>query len=64
MTAKVHEIRLDRKKRLAEQLGKAHNRWHPAIPPVLRVDPGDEVLLDTIDCVDGQITWDSASTDA
>lgn len=64
MSARGHEIRLDRTKRLAEQGGKAHNRWHPAIPPALRVEPGDEVILDTLDCADGQVTWDSRASDA
>ena len=64
MTTSVHEIRLDKKKTLTDQSGKVHNRWHPAIPPALRVNSGDEVLLDTIDCIDGQITWDSTAADA
>jgi len=63
MATRLHEIRLDRKHRLARQPEKAHNRWHPAIPPALRVNPGDEVLLDTIDCIDGQITWDTTAAD-
>jgi formamidase len=50
-----HEIRLDKTKRLAAQSAKGHNRWHPDIPPILKVDPGDEVLLDTLDGVDRQI---------
>jgi formamidase len=64
MAATRHEIRLDRTRRIAEQSTKAHNRWHPAIPPVLRINPGDDVLLDTIDCADGQVTWDSRASDA
>src|SRR6266851_3089471 len=50
-----YEIRLDRTKRLATQPAKGHNRWHPAIPPVLKIDPGDEVVLDTLDALDCQI---------
>jgi formamidase len=49
------EIRIDRSKRLAEEPGTGHNRWHPGIPPVLKVSPGDEVLIETRDAVDGQI---------
>jgi formamidase len=64
MTAKIHEIRLDKTKRLAEQPGKGHNRWHPAIPPALRVEPGDEVIVETVDAFDGYITWDSGHEDA
>lgn len=50
-----HEIRLDQKQRLATQSTKGHNRWHPAIPPALNIDPGDEVVLDTLDALDCQI---------
>jgi formamidase len=56
MSQKTHEIRLDKTKRLAEQSLRGHNRWHPDIPPILKVDPGDEVVLDTLDAVDGQIS--------
>ncbi|MBV8771280.1 MAG: acetamidase/formamidase family protein [Deltaproteobacteria bacterium] len=55
MSHKLHEIRLDQTKRLSAQPAKGHNRWHPAIPPVLTVDPGDEVMLDTLDALDCQI---------
>jgi formamidase len=55
MSQKIHEIRLDKTKRLAGQSAKGHNRWHPEIPPVLKVDSGDEVLLDTLDAADRQI---------
>ena len=55
MSQKLHELRLDKTRRLGTQLGKGHNRWHPAIPPAVKIDPGDEVLLDTIDALDCQI---------
>ncbi len=55
MSHKVHEIKLDQAKRLATQSSKGHNRWHPDIPPVLKVDDGDEALLDTLDALDCQI---------
>ena len=55
MSTKLHEVRLDQTRRLATQSAKGHNRWHPAIPPVLKLDPGEEVLLDTIDALDCQI---------
>ena len=56
MSHKVHELRLDKTRRLATQPGRGHNRWHPDIPPVLRIDPGDEAILDTLDALDCQIT--------
>ncbi len=55
MSQKVHEVRLDKTRRLATQASKAHNRWHPAIPPVIKLDSGDEAVLDTLDALDCQI---------
>jgi formamidase len=52
---RTHEIRIDGNRRLADEPETGHNRWHPGIPPVIRVDAGDEVLLETRDSVDGQI---------
>ena len=52
----IHEIRVDRSKTLAEEPGTGHNRWHPDIPPVVRCQPGDEVVLETRDALDGQVS--------
>ena len=51
----THEIRIDRSKTLTEEPGTGHNRWHPDIPPVVRCAPGDEVVLETRDALDGQL---------
>jgi formamidase len=51
----THEVRVDYAKTLAEEPETGHNRWHPDIPPVVRCDPGDEVVLQTRDALDGQI---------
>ena len=51
-----HEVRIDASKPLKAEPGTGHNRWHPDIPPILRVDPGDRVALETRDALDGQIT--------
>lgn len=66
----VHVVRIDPAKTLGEEPETGHNRWHPDIPPVVRCDPGDEVVLETRDALDGQIgpsataeTVASASTD-
>jgi formamidase len=56
----VHEIRIDRSKTLAGEPGTGHNRWHPDIPPVVRCEPGDEVILETRDAFDGQMTPDAS----
>jgi formamidase len=49
-----HEIRIDRSKTLLEQPATGHNRWHPDIPPLVRCRPGDEVVMETRDALDGQ----------
>src|SRR3954451_9602666 len=48
------EIRIDRSKTLGEEPGTGHNRWHPDIAPVIRCDPGEDVVLETRDAFDGQ----------
>jgi formamidase len=65
MSARVHELRLDKSKRLCEQSpNKGHNRWHPAIVPALRESPGDEALIATLNAIDGQITSRGTVADA
>ena len=49
-------VRIDRTKTLAEEPDTGHNRWHPDIPPVIWCDPGDEVILETRDAFDGQMS--------
>jgi formamidase len=52
----MKSIEIDRSTRLKEQPHTGHNRWHPDIPPLLEVEPGEEVVLETRDAADGQIT--------
>jgi len=40
-----------------------HNRFHPAIKPVVTVKPGDTVTMETRDAFDGQITPTSTAAD-
>jgi formamidase len=51
----MKHVRIDRAKRLKDDPGTGHNRWHPDIPPILSVEPGEEVVLETRDARDGQI---------
>ena len=51
----MKHIKIDRNKRLKEEPHTGHNRWHPDIPPILEVAPGEEVALETRDASDGQI---------
>jgi formamidase len=55
----VREIRVDYAKTLAQEPVTGHNRWHPDIPPAVRCEPGDEVILETRDAFDGQMTRDA-----
>lgn len=59
----AHEIRVDHSVPLAGEPGKGHNRWHPDIAPVVHCQPGDEVLMETRDAIDGQFTRDSTVDD-
>jgi formamidase len=49
----MKSIEIDRSKRLKAEPHTGHNRWHPDIPPILVVDPGEEVVLETRDASDG-----------
>jgi formamidase len=51
----MQELRIERSKRLRDEAHTGHNRWHPEIPPVLRVEPGEPVRIETRDASDGQI---------
>jgi len=56
-------IQIDRKKHLADEPKTGHNRWHPDIPPVVEVEQGDEVMLETRDAIDGFLTPNSTAAD-
>lgn len=56
-------IKLDLSKRCADEPHKGHNRWHPAIPPALNVDPDETVELQTRDAFDGQIGPNTTNAD-
>src|SRR5690349_7860398 len=56
-------IGIDRTKRLREEPHKGHNRWHPDIPPVLEVQPGEDLALETRDANDGQIRTGTTAAD-
>lgn len=57
-------ISIDRQKTLAEQPATGHNRWHPEILPIARVDEGHVVVLETRDAFDGQVGSHSTSAEA
>ena len=55
----MKSIEIDRGKSLVEEPEKGHNRWHPDIPPVVAVAPGEPVSLQTRDAADGGVTRDA-----
>jgi formamidase len=59
----MRAIRIDRDKRLCDEPNCGHNRYHPDIPPVVEIDPGEEIALETRDGVDGQITPGATAVD-
>src|SRR5712691_9322164 len=56
-------IRIDRSKRLADQPEVGHNRWHPDIAPIARIRPGERIVLETRDAIDGQVTAATRAAD-
>ncbi len=56
-------VKIDRAKRLRDQPETGHNRWHPDIPPILEVGENENVVIETRDASDGQVTPDTAVAD-
>lgn len=56
-------ITIDRTKHLGQEPSTGHNRWHPDIDPVLEVEPGEEVVLETRDALDGYLNPTSTVAD-
>ena len=48
-------ITIDRTKHLADEPKTGHNRWHPDIAPIVEVEAGEEVALETRDALDGYL---------
>jgi formamidase len=63
MAGRTHEIRINRGKTLAEEPNTGHNRWHPDIPPIVEVEEGQEVALETRDALDGYLTPTTTEAD-
>jgi formamidase len=56
-------IRIDASRPLSEEPGSGHNRWHPGIPPIATVRPGEEITLETRDGLDCALGPDSTVED-
>ncbi|QEC48417.1 acetamidase/formamidase family protein [Baekduia soli] len=48
-------IALDRDSSILAGPGPGHNRLHPEVPPVAAIDPGDELVVDCRDGMDGAL---------
>lgn len=56
-------IKIDVNKPPSEQDGVLHNRWHPDIPMLVMVKPGDEFRVECVDWTGGQISNDESAND-
>lgn len=56
-------VKLDLDKKPWEQEGQIHNRWHPDIPMISMVKPGDEFRVECMDWTGGQIENNDSAND-
>lgn len=49
-------IKVDYTKQLSGEPNVGHNRWHPDIQPILELEPGEEVGIETRDAFDSQLS--------
>jgi formamidase len=56
-------VQVDVRKRPEEQPVPLHNRWHPDIPPVATVRPGESFRVECLDWTGGQIHDDDSADD-
>jgi formamidase len=56
-------IRIDRSKHLDQEPATGHNRWHPDVVPIVEVDAGEQVALETRDALDGYLNSTSTVAD-
>ncbi len=56
-------VKIDFSKKPWEQDGQIHNRWHPDIPMVAMVKPGDEFRVECMDWTGGQIGDNDSAND-
>jgi formamidase len=56
-------FKIDLTKPMEEQDLPGHNRWHPDIPAVVSVNPGDVFRIECRDWTDGQVANDDSAND-
>jgi formamidase len=59
----MKSVTIDRQRPLREEPTTGHNRWHPAIPPIVEVEEGEELSLETREATDGYLNARSTETD-
>lgn len=59
----MQHIKIQPGKPLAEQAEIGHNRWHPDIPELTSVKPGEEIILECLDFLDAQIKDSNSAND-
>ena len=62
-TQTARSITIDRTRHLDQEPHTGHNRWHPDLVPVLEVDEGVTVTLETRDALDGYLNAGSTVAD-
>jgi formamidase len=59
----MKSVTIDRKRPLRDEPKTGHNRWHPDISPIVEVEEGEEVSLETRAATDGYLTPRSTEAD-
>jgi formamidase len=59
----THHLPIERMRPIADAPAGAHNRLHPDISPVAEVDPGDELVVECRDGMDGELLRAASSGD-
>src|SRR6266851_5416425 len=63
VSSSAKSITIDRSKHLNEEPKTGHNRWHPDVTPLIEVEPGEQVVLETRDALDGYLNSESTVAD-
>lgn len=56
-------ISVDPTKPVEDQREVLQNRWHPDIPPIASVKPGDDFVVESVDWTGGQVRNDDDASD-
>jgi formamidase len=59
----MKSVTIDRSRPLRDEPKTGHNRWHPDISPIVEVEEGEDVALETREATDGYLTPRSTEAD-